>query len=149
MHDELVVSVLVQAFEAGAIAADAVHARGWVACEFDPFGLERVELRMDDSARKRNGVPGRAVEAAGGQPAGAAVLKGCGEPVAIAADGAFAEFAAGKFEDAALGKIVPADGPERAAAGNDQVGEIWMQSGAEGVNGRAVGELARFERGER
>ena len=69
VNDELVVAVFVEALEAGAVAAHAVHARGGIAGEFDPLGLERMELRMDDGARERNDVPGGAVEAAGDEAA--------------------------------------------------------------------------------
>ena len=52
MNQEPVVDVLVEAFQAAAIAADAIHARRGVAGELDPFRFERMELWMDNLARK-------------------------------------------------------------------------------------------------
>ena len=69
VHQKLVVAVLVQALHAGAVAADAMHARRRVARELDPLRLERVKLRMDHGSRKRNLAPARTIEAAGHEPA--------------------------------------------------------------------------------
>ena len=74
MHQELVVAVLVQAFQTGAVAPDAMHARRRVACELDPFRLERMELRMNHRAWKRNGMPAGSVEASGHKAALRALL---------------------------------------------------------------------------
>ena len=95
VNQELVVAVLVQAFEAAAIAADAVHARRRVARELDPFRLQRMELRMNHGARKRDRMPAGSVEAPGNQAALRAGFEGGGEPLAIAADRAFAQLGAG------------------------------------------------------
>ena len=67
MDDELVVAVLVEAFQAGAVAPHTVHARRGIAGELDPFRLERMELRVDDGTRKRNRVRCRAVKSAGSE----------------------------------------------------------------------------------
>src|ERR1035437_2284198 len=90
MNQKLVVPVLVEAFEAAAVASDAVHARGRIARELDPFGFERMELGRNDGARKRNRMPAGFVEASGDEAALSAGFKRGGEPFAIAADGAFA-----------------------------------------------------------
>jgi hypothetical protein len=57
VHDELVVSVLMQSFEACAIVSHSVHARGVTAPEFDPLGFERMKPGMDHRARKRDFAP--------------------------------------------------------------------------------------------
>ncbi len=55
VDDELVVAVLVEALQAGAVAAHAMHARRGIARELDPLGLERMELR-DESRCAGNGI---------------------------------------------------------------------------------------------
>ena len=132
MNQELVVAVLVQAFQTAAIAADAVHARRRVAREFNPFRFQRVELRMNDGARKWNGMPAGSIEASGNQAALGAGFERGREPLAIAADGALAQLGAGVIGDATLGQRValdglPVDGPQAAAAGEDQGFPIRMQ----------------------
>jgi hypothetical protein len=69
VDDELVVAVLVEALESGAVAAHAMHARSGIAGELDPLGFERVELRVYDGARERNDVGGGSVKAADDQAA--------------------------------------------------------------------------------
>ena len=94
VHDELVVAVLVEALEAGAVAAHAMHARSGIAGELDPLRLERMKLRMDDGARKRNQRPEPAVDAAGDQAALRALLDRGGEPFAIGGKRTLAELRA-------------------------------------------------------
>ena len=89
MDYELIVRVLVEALDAGTIAADAMHARGGIAGELDPLGFERVKLRMDDGARERNGMPVRAIEASSNKAGLVAAFVCRGEPFAIGADGTF------------------------------------------------------------
>ena len=84
------VAVLVKAFETAAIAADAMHARGRVARELDPFRFQRMELWMDYGARKWNRIPGGSIEASHRQAALRAGFEGRREPLAVAADRAFA-----------------------------------------------------------
>ncbi len=69
VHEELIVAVLVKAFEAATVAPDAVHARRRIAREFDPFRFQRMELRMNHGARKRDGMPAGSIEAPGNQAA--------------------------------------------------------------------------------
>ena len=57
VHQELVVAVLVQAFQPGPVTPHAVHARRRVAREFDPFRLQRMKLRMDHGPGKWNLAP--------------------------------------------------------------------------------------------
>ncbi len=89
MDHEFVVAVVVEAFEAGAVAADAVHARGGVAGELDPLRVERMELRMDHGARKGDDMPSGSIDPACGD-AGPAIELDCGsQPVATGTQGDF------------------------------------------------------------
>ena len=90
---------------------------------------------MDHGARKRDGVPAGAIEAAGDEAALRAGFEGRGEPLAIPADGAFAQLGAGLRDNRALGKGVPMDGPQAASAGEDQRFAIGMERGGEGMDG--------------
>ena len=144
MDNEFVVAVAVQAFQSGAIAADTVHARRGIARKLDPVAIERMKLGMDDGAGKRNFVPASAIEAAHRQAARGAALVGRGEPLAAAADGAFAQLRARPFADEAFRKRAPVGGPQPAAARDHQRLPIGVQRGAERVDGRGGSKLARF-----
>ncbi|NUM89114.1 MAG: hypothetical protein HUU37_07920, partial [Bdellovibrionales bacterium] len=96
MDYELIVAVLVEAFEAAAVAADAMHARRRVAGEFDPFRVERVELRVDDRSRKWNHLPAAAVDAAGGDAGLAVLFNGRRKPLSAGAQRDLAKLGAGE-----------------------------------------------------
>src|SRR5260370_16561443 len=54
VHDELVIAVLVEALQARAVAAHAVHARRGIAGELDPAPLQWPKLRINSAARDRD-----------------------------------------------------------------------------------------------
>src|ERR1035437_2218155 len=69
VHDELVIAMLVEALQARAVAAHAVHARSGIAGERNPCRFQRVELRVDDGAREWDDGGTRAIEAGHDQAA--------------------------------------------------------------------------------
>ena len=98
VDDEFVVAVLVEAFQAGAVAADAVHARRGVAGELDPLA-DRADETADGSRCAETGWRASQSHRSGRPPGRIALprlIRG-GEPLAIAADGAFAQFGAWLF----------------------------------------------------
>ena len=94
MHDELIIVVLVQALESRAVAANAVHARGRVACELDPLRLKGVKLRMNDGAREGNRTPASSIRPPHHEARFRAAFE-CGrDPLAVGRERALAELCA-------------------------------------------------------
>ena len=109
MHDELLVVVLVQALEPGAVAADPEHARRRIAGELDPVCVGRVELRMDHRAGELQGDPSAGSRRGGDQePVAAVALHGRDHPPAVRGDAAFGELRARQPMDDAAREVAAA-----------------------------------------
>src|SRR5262249_14185466 len=121
MYQELVITVLVKALHTGAVAPDSMHPRCGVACKLDPFGIERMKLRVNHGARKRNFAPARATHAAAGEAARRTLLKRSDQPLAIAADRGFAQLRSRPLDNAAVGQSGSIDSPKPAPSRDDEL----------------------------
>src|SRR5260221_3171496 len=94
MNHEFVVSMLVQAFQTGTVAAHTVHAWRRAAGKDQPFRIQRMKLRVDHSPIERNHMPAASIRAPGCDSIPAILLHiGC-QPFAIRAGRAFTELGA-------------------------------------------------------
>ena len=91
MYDELIVPVLVQAFHPRAVAPHAMHPRRGIGGELDPFRFERMELRVNNRAGKRNLPPFRTVHPAGDDTSFAIPPVRCRQPLAVGAEARFSK----------------------------------------------------------
>lgn len=121
VNDELLIGVLVQALDARAVPANAMHTRRGIGCEFDPLRFERVELRVDHGSREGNDVPLRAVEPAHDDSIPAFLANGCGDPLAVWRKRTFSELRVLEGINTALGQRETFHGPNRAASNKQQI----------------------------
>src|ERR1700736_4428183 len=136
--------MIVQAFETRAVAANSIHAWGGVAGEDEPFGIERVELRVYDRATKRDHVPTASVRAADRDSIPAILLDGGSEPFAVHAGRAFTKLGAGGIDDAPFRESVPVKRPHGTGPDEENGFSRRMNGRRERVNRRAIGKLADF-----
>ncbi len=141
--------MLIEALEAGTITAHAVHARGWIAGEFDPFRLERMELRMDDGPRKRNQFPSGPHGTPGHQALLGALLDGCRDPFAGSVQGTFTELGAWEIDYAILRKPGSIDPPDCAAAHKKDKLPVRVNGRRERMDRGTIRQLSDFATGVR
>ena len=142
VDDELVVGMEVEAFQARAVAADAVHAGGGVAGKLDPFGFGGVELGMDDGAGEGDEGPVGAIGAADGEAGLGSLFDGGDEPFAGGIEGGFAHGACAEIGEAGLLEGDQVEDPEGSGADEEDTAAVRVDGGGEGVDGSGGGELA-------
>src|SRR4029077_19310088 len=117
--------------------------------EFDPFGLERMELRMDDCPGKRNQLPPGSSGTPGHEALLGSLLDGGRDPIARSVQGTLAELSTREIYYAMLGKHCSIDPPDGAAPHKKDKLPVRVNGRREGMDGGTIGQLANFAHGVR
>ena len=141
MHQELVVIVLIEALQAAAIAAHAVHARCRVAGKFDPFRIRRVKLWMDYGSRKWNDVPLAAIRFAHCQSADRSLFNGHHQPFSAGGQRRFSNLRASEFHDQPFFQRVSVQFPKPRSTDEKDGGASRTDGWRESMNCRTEREL--------